>query len=63
MTDGSSKIVFFSDSTEISKTTEGAVDDIEIGKQIMVSGDQNSDGSYTAKTIQLSPRVIQPEKQ
>jgi len=63
MSDGGSKIVFFSNSTEISKTTEGAVDDIEIGKQIMVSGDQNSDGSYTAKTIQLSPRVIQPEKQ
>jgi len=56
MSDGGSKIVFFSDSTEISKTTEGLIDDIEVGKQIMVSGEQNSDGSYTAKTIQLSPR-------
>jgi hypothetical protein len=55
MSDGSSKIVFFSDSTQISKTTEGSISDIEIGKQIMVSGSQNSDGSYTAKTIQLSP--------
>jgi len=62
MSDGGSKIIFFSDSTEISKTTEGSIGDIEIGKQIMVSGGQNSDGSYTAKTIQLSPRVIQPEK-
>jgi len=62
MTDGGSKIVFFSTSTQISKTAEGSINDIEIGKQIMVSGDQNSDGSYTAKTIQLSPRVIQPEK-
>ena len=62
MQDGSSKIVFFSDSTEISKTAEGEINDIEVGKQIMISGDQNSDGSYTAKTIQLSPRVIQPEK-
>jgi hypothetical protein len=60
--DGSTKIVFFSGSTQISKAIEGKIDDIEIGKQIMVSGDQNSDGSYTAKTIQLSPRVIQPEK-
>jgi len=56
MPDGGSKIIFFSDSTQISKTTEGSIDDIEIGKQIMVSGEQNSDGSYTAKTIQLSPR-------
>jgi len=53
--DGSTKIVFFSGSTQISKATEGTIDDIEIGKQIMVSGDQNSDGSLTAKTIQLSP--------
>jgi hypothetical protein len=56
MLGGSSKIVFFSDSTEISKTAEGSMNDIEVGKQIMVSGEQNSDGSYTAKTIQLSPR-------
>jgi hypothetical protein len=56
MSDGSSKIVFFSASTQISKITDGSISDIEIGKQIMVSGEQNSDGSYTAKTIQLSPR-------
>jgi len=58
MPDGGSKIVFFSDSTEISKTTEGTKNDIEVGKQIVVSGEQNSDGSYTAKTIQLSPRSM-----
>jgi len=53
MTDGSSKIIFFSSSTGISKTAAGTINDVEIGKQIMVSGTQNSDGSYTAKTIQL----------
>jgi len=53
MPDGGSKIIFFSDSTEISKTTEGSISDIEIGKQIMISGSQNSDGSYTAQTIQI----------
>ncbi len=51
--DGSSKIVFFSDSTQISKTIEGAIDDLEIGKQITINGKENSDGSYTAQTIQL----------
>lgn len=50
--DDSSKIVFFSDSTKILKTTDGSMDDIGIGKKIMVSGKQNSDGSYTAQTIQ-----------
>jgi hypothetical protein len=60
--DGSTKIVFFSGSTQISKATEGTIDDIGIGKQIMVSGDQNPDGSYTARIIQLSPRHLTPNK-
>lgn len=51
--DGGSRIIFFSDSTQISKTIDGSGADIEIGKQIMVSGQQNSDGSYTANTIQI----------
>lgn len=55
LSDGGSKIVFFSSSTQISKMAEGSISDIEIGKQIAISGDQNSDGSYTAKIIQLSP--------
>jgi hypothetical protein len=50
--DGGSKIIFFSDSTKISKTTDGSINDIEIGKQIITNGSQNSDGSYTAQTIQ-----------
>ncbi|TSA56382.1 hypothetical protein D4R42_03605 [bacterium] len=54
--DGGSKIIFFSDSTQISKTIDGSINDIEVGKQIIVGGDKNEDGSYTAKTIQLSPR-------
>ena len=55
--DGSTKIIFLSSSTQISKTAEGTIDDIEIGKEIMVTGSQNSDGSYTVKTIQLSSRL------
>lgn len=54
MPDGGSRIVFFSDSTEILRTIEGTIDDIEIGNQIMINGEQNSDESYTAKTIQSS---------
>lgn len=53
MQDGSSKIVFFSASTAVSKMTDGSIDDVAVGKQIMITGTQNSDGSYSAKTIQI----------
>ncbi len=62
ISDGGSKIIFFSDSTQISKMVNGLIDDIEIGKQIMVGGEQNPDGSYTAKTIQLSSPYLPSKK-
>ena len=52
MQDGGSRIVFLSSSTTVSKMIDGSINDVEIGKQIMVTGKQNSDGSYTAQTIQ-----------
>jgi hypothetical protein len=51
--DGSSKIVLFSGATEVSEMITGSIRDIKAGRIAMVSGTQNSDGSYTAKTIQL----------
>jgi hypothetical protein len=54
---GSSKIVFFSGSTEISKFTSGTKEDLEIGKTVSVTGSANQDGSITAKLIQLRPAI------
>ena len=54
LSDGSTKIVFVSDSTEITKSVDGTINDISKGEQVFVSGDENPDGSYTAETIQLS---------
>lgn len=53
--DGGSKIVFFSDSTQISKSASGSKDDLKTGTNLMITGDTNQDGSVTAKLIQIRP--------
>jgi len=53
MRDGSSRIVFFSDSTQITKQVAGTLDDVIIGSSVMIQGTSNSDGSITAQVISL----------
>ncbi len=53
--DGGSKIIFFADTTEISKFASGSSSDLEVGKSVMVTGKTNQDGSVTAQTIQIRP--------
>lgn len=57
MNDGSTKIVFLSDTTTISMATEGAKEDLKINTPVMVFGSENSDGSITATNIQLNPNM------
>ncbi len=53
--DGGSKIVFYSDTTEIDKSANGTSTDLEINKNIAVTGKANQDGSITAQSIQIRP--------
>lgn len=57
--DGSSKIVLLGSSTSITESTNAGKDALQTGKQVMVFGNQNSDGSVTAQFIQLNPQQMQ----
>jgi len=53
--DGSTKIVFYSDSTTISRSAPGSAADLNTGTGVTVTGTPNSDGSVTAQRIQIRP--------
>ena len=53
--DGSSKIVLFSDTTQINKADTATKEDLKEGDTVSVFGTDNSDGSITAQNIQLNP--------
>jgi len=51
----STKIVLFSEETGINMATEGSLENLAVGEQVVVFGQENSDGSVTATSIQLNP--------
>ncbi len=53
--DGSSKIVLLSETTTISKASEGTKSDLKNGENVRIFGTINSDGTVTAQNIQLNP--------
>jgi hypothetical protein len=58
--DGSSKIVYISDETKVSKSVTGTIPDVKSQTFVTVTGNADAAGVLTAKTIQLRDNV--PEK-
>lgn len=62
-TQSGSKIVLFSPTTKVEKTVDGIVADVVVGKQVMITGTTNPDGSVSATSVQIRPnQPVAPTK-
>lgn len=53
LSNGGSRIVFFSPSTSVTKTASSSPSELTLNQQVVVNGSANPDGSINAQTIQL----------
>lgn len=54
--DKSSRIVLFNDNTSINQAATASAQDLKVGETVAVFGQENTDGSVTAQSIQLNPQ-------
>jgi len=60
LTDGSTKVIYYSGTTAITKTATGTASDLAVGTEISATGTSNSDGSITAQDIRINPNIPNP---
>lgn len=56
LTDGSSRIILFTNKTIFNKTATVEKSELKVGEKIGVFGISNPDGSVTAQNVQLNPQ-------
>ncbi len=54
---GSTKIVLLTEKTAINKAEKATKDDLKTGERVAIFGQENTDGSVAAQTIQLNPQT------
>ena len=54
---GGSKIILLDSSTPINKQTAGTLADLTVGTEVSVTGTTNTDGSITAQSVQIRPKM------
>jgi hypothetical protein len=60
---GGSKIIFVATSTSYTTTSAGSPSDINTGDTVVVTGSTNTDGSVTARSIDVRPATTQSANQ
>ncbi|MEK7069161.1 MAG: hypothetical protein AAB947_02140 [Patescibacteria group bacterium] len=60
MQDENTKIVLVGSSVQIIKSVAGTAGDLVVGTQVAVNGSANSDGSLTARSVQIRPAGPMP---
>jgi len=63
--DGSSKIILLTSKTTINKATTATISELVAGERVTIIGQDNTDGSISAQSIQLNPvnRNVSPQPQ
>ncbi len=55
--DGSSKIIIYSETTKINKTTETNKEDLKVGESVMIIGTEGAEGTITAQVISIGQEM------
>lgn len=61
--DGSTKIVYFTDSTKITKSDTGNSTDLSVGTNVVVNGSTNTDSSIAGNMIRIEPKTTRTAAQ
>jgi hypothetical protein len=56
-TQSGSKIIFLNSSTKITKSASGTLSDLAPGTNVSVMGTPNADGSISAQSVQIRPKI------